>query len=38
MPHNGYRPFNVTFINKKFQNIELNTIENGIKKYLRKLN
>lgn len=38
MPHNGYRPFNVAFINKNFQNIELNTIENGIKKYLRKLN
>ena len=38
MPHNGYRPFNVAFINKNFQNIELNTIENGIKKYLREFN
>jgi len=38
MPHNGYRPFNVSFIKKKFQNIELNTIENGMKKYLRKFN
>lgn len=38
MPHNGYRPFNVNFIKKNFQNIELNNIENGIKKYLRKLN
>jgi nucleoside-diphosphate-sugar epimerase len=38
MPHNGYRPFNVTFIKKNFKNIELNTIEDGVKKYLRKLN
>jgi UDP-glucose 4-epimerase len=38
MPHNGYRPFNVNFIKKNFQNIELNTIEDGIKKYLRKFN
>lgn len=38
MPHNGYRPFNVTLIKKFFKNIELNTIENGMKKYLRKLN
>ena len=38
MPHNGYRPFNVLCIKKNFQKIELNTIENGMKKYLRKLN
>ena len=38
MPHNGYRPFDVSFVKKNFQNIKLNTIENGIKKYLRKLN
>ena len=38
MPHNGYRPFNVKLIKKNFKNIELNTIENGMKKYLRKLN
>ena len=38
MPHNGYRPFNVSFIKKNFKKIELNTIESGMKKYLRKLN
>ena len=38
MPHNGYRAFNVRFIKKNFKKIELNTIENGMKKYLRKLN
>ena len=38
MPHNGYRPFNVQLIKKNFRNIELNTIENGMNKYLRKLN
>ena len=37
MPHNGYRPFDISLIKKNFKNIELSSIQNGIKKYLRKL-
>ena len=37
MPHNGYRPFDISLIKKNFKNIELCSVKNGIKKYLRKL-
>tara|TARA_Y100001958_G_scaffold104469_1_gene72864 strand:+ start:40 stop:882 length:843 start_codon:yes stop_codon:yes gene_type:complete len=35
MPHNGYRPFNVNWINKNFKKVKLTNIEDGIIKYLR---
>ena len=38
MPHNGYRPFNASLIKKKFKKVKLNTIKDGIKKYLRSIN
>ncbi len=37
MPHNGYRPFDISLIKKNFKNIELKSIQNGIKKYLKNL-
>ena len=35
MPHNGYRPFDVSCIKKIFNKIKLTNIEQGITKYLR---
>ena len=35
MPHNGYRPFDVSCIKKNFNKIKLTNIEQGITKYLR---
>tara|TARA_B100001063_G_scaffold244205_1_gene276444 strand:+ start:663 stop:1502 length:840 start_codon:yes stop_codon:yes gene_type:complete len=35
MPHNGYRPFDVTCIKTNFNKIKLTGIEQGITKYLR---
>ena len=38
MPHNGYRPFNASLIKKNFKKVKLNTIKDGIKKYLGSIN
>tara|TARA_B100000963_G_scaffold331046_1_gene321557 strand:- start:3762 stop:4601 length:840 start_codon:yes stop_codon:yes gene_type:complete len=35
MPHNGYRPFNVSWINKNFKKVKLTNIKDGIIKSLR---
>jgi UDP-glucose 4-epimerase len=35
MPHNGYRPFEITKIKKNFKKIKITQIEVGIKKYLQ---
>tara|TARA_Y100000590_G_scaffold467999_1_gene648930 strand:+ start:1547 stop:2395 length:849 start_codon:yes stop_codon:yes gene_type:complete len=35
MPHNGYRPFNVSLIKKNFNKVKLTNIKDGIIKYLR---
>ena len=34
MPHNGYRPFNITLLKKYFKEIKISTIRTGIEKYL----
>ena len=34
MPHNGYRPFDVSYIKKNFDKMKLTNIEQGITKYL----
>jgi len=38
MPHNGYRPFNVTLLKSNFKNIKMFSIKSGIKRYLESLN
>ena len=35
MPHNGYRPFEITKIKKNFKKIKITQIDVGIKKYLQ---
>lgn len=35
MPHNGYRPFDVSCIKKNFEKVKLTNIKDGIIKYLR---
>tara|TARA_B110000027_G_C16113777_1_gene299123 strand:+ start:1286 stop:2140 length:855 start_codon:yes stop_codon:yes gene_type:complete len=37
MPHNGYRPFNINLLKKNFKNLRINSIDKGIKKYLKDL-
>ena len=37
MPHNGYRPFNVQLLKNNFKNLKINSIDNGIDKYLKDL-
>lgn len=37
MPHNGYRPFDVKLINRKFKNIVLYNYSSGLKKYIKDL-
>ena len=37
MPHNGYRPFDVTLLKNSFKNIKISSIKIGIKKYLISL-
>jgi len=37
MPHNGYRPFNVSLLKDKFPTVKLTTFNNGIKKYIESL-
>ena len=37
MPHNGYRPFNINLLKKNFKNLRTNSIDKGIKKYLKDL-
>ena len=38
MPHNGYRPFNVTLLKSNFKDIKMFSIKSGIKRYLESLN
>ena len=38
MPHNGYRPFNVTLLKSNFKDIKIFSIKPGIKRYLESLN
>lgn len=38
MPHNGYRPFNIDLIKKNFSNLKLNSINEGIEKYIKEIN
>ena len=37
MPHNGYRPFNVTLLKSNFKDIKMFSIKTGIKRYLESL-
>ena len=37
MPHNGYRPFNITLLKKNFKNLKIHLIKEGIDKYLKNL-
>ena len=34
MPHNGYRPFNISLL-KKFKNLEIYKLKEGLKDYLK---
>ena len=38
MPHNGYRPFNAKLLKIKFSSVRLTNFENGIRKYLERIN
>ncbi|MBG56026.1 MAG: NAD-dependent dehydratase [Deltaproteobacteria bacterium] len=38
MPHNGYRPFNIDLLRKKFGKIKNYNLKDGVKKYFEKLN
>ena len=35
MPHNGYRPFNISLLKKKFKNLEIYKLKEGLKDYLK---
>jgi UDP-glucose 4-epimerase len=37
MPHNGFRPFDVSLLKKKFKTVKLTTFKTGLKKYMRSL-
>ena len=38
MPHNGYRPFNIKVLKKKFKEIQFNYMGTALKKYYIRLN
>ena len=35
MPHDGYRPFNISLLKHRFKDVKISTIRIGIKKYLK---
>lgn len=34
MPHNGYRPFDISLLKKKFGNIKIHNLKTGLKEYI----
>ena len=37
MPHNGFRPFDVSLLKKKFKTVKLTSFKTGLKKYMKSL-